>query len=110
MQHTAEKYADISRDIQYTVNEVLDIAASASEIMKKATPEQKNNLLGLVLKECYLDGQKLVYTLNKPFDKLMNIENSDNWFDFDKSDVPEYDRLANQVQMYKIRMNMSEGE
>ena len=110
LQHTAEKYADISRDIQYTVNEVLDIAACASEIMKKATPEQKNNLLGLVLKDCYLDGKKLVYTLNKPFDKLINIQNSDNWFDFDKSDVPEYDRLANQVQMYKIRMNMSEGK
>lgn len=110
LQHTAEKYADISRDIQYTVNEVLDIAASASEIMKKATPEQKNNLLGLVLKDCYLDGQKLVYTLNKPFDKLINIKNSDNWFDFDKSDVPEYESLANQVQMYKIRMNMSEEE
>lgn len=110
LQHTAEKYADISRDIQYTVNEVLDIAASASEIMKKATPEQKNNLLGLVLKECYLDGQKLVYTLNKPFDKLINIKNSDNWFDFDKSDAPEYENLANQVQMYKTRMNMNEGE
>ena len=110
LQHTSEKYADISRDIQYTVNEVLDIAACASEIMKKATPEQQNNLLGLVLKDCYLDGKKLIYTLNKPFDKLINIQNSDNWFDFDKSDVPEYDRLANQVQMYKIRMNMSEGE
>ena len=110
LQHTAEKYADISRDIQYTVNEVLDIAACASEIMKKATPEQKNNLLGLILKDCYLDGQKLIYALNKPFDKLINIQNSDNWFDFDKSDVPEYESLANQVQMYKIRMNMSEGE
>ena len=110
LQHAAEKYADISRDIQYTVNEVLDIAACASEIMKKATPEQQNNLLGLVLKDCYLDGQKLVYTLNKPFDKLINMKNNDNWFDFDKSDVPEYESLANQVQMYKIRMNMSEGE
>ena len=110
LQHTAEKYADISRDIQYTVNEVLDIVACASEIMKKANPEQQNNLLGLILKDCYLDGQKLVYTLNKPFDMLINIKNSDSWFDFGKSDVPEYESLANQVQMYKIRMNMSEGE
>lgn len=50
------------------------------------------------------------YTLNKPFDKLINIKNSDNWFDFDKSDAPEYENLANQVQMYKTRMNMNEGE
>ena len=110
LQQTAEKYADISKDLQKTVNEALDIAACASEIMKKATPEQQNNLLGLILKDCYLDGQKLIYTLNKPFDKLINIQNSDNWFDFDKSDVPEYERLASQVQMYKIRMQMNEGE
>lgn len=110
LQHTAEKYADISRDIQYTVNEVLDIAACASEIMKKATPEQQNNLLGLILKDCYLDGQKLVYTLNKPFDMLINIKNSDSWFDFDKSDVPEYENLANQVQMYKIKAEVTAKE
>lgn len=107
LQRTAEKYADISKDIQVTVNEILDIAATVSDIMKKADPTQQNNLLGLILKDCYLDGQKLVYTLNKPFDKLINIQNSDNWFDFDKSDVPEYENLANQVQMYKTRMNMN---
>lgn len=110
LQHTAEKYADISRDIQYTVNEVLDIAACASEIMKKATPEQQNNLLGLILKDCYLDGQKLVYTLNKPFDMLINLKNSDNWFKFDKSDALEYKRLASQVQMYKIKAEMNAAE
>ena len=110
LQHTAEKYADISRDIQYTVNEVLDIATCASEIMKKATPEQQNNLLGLILDECYLDGERLIYKLKKPFDMLINLKNSDNWFDFDKSDVPEYENLANQVQMYKIRMHMNEEE
>ena len=107
LQHTAEKYADISRDIQYTVNEVLDIVACASEIMKKANPEQQNNLLGLILDECYLDGERLIYKLKKPFDMLINIKNSDNWFDFDKSDAPEYDRLANQVQMYKIKAEMN---
>ena len=110
LQQTAEKYADISRNIQYTVNEVLDIVACASEIMKKANPEQQNNLLGLILDECYLDGERLIYKLKKPFDMLINLKNSDNWFKFDKSDVPEYESLANQVQMYKTRMNMNEGE
>lgn len=110
LQHTAEKYADISRDIQYTVNEVLDIAACASEIMKKATPEQQNNLLGLILKDCYLDGERLIYKLKKPFDMLINLKNSDNWFKFDKSDVPEYESLANQVQMYKIKAEMHAAE
>lgn len=70
--------------------------------MKKANPIEQNKLLSLMLSECYLDGQKLIYKLQKPFDKLINIQNSDSWFDFDKSDVPEYESLANQVQTYKI--------
>ena len=78
--------------------------------MKKATPEQQNNLLGLILKDCYLDGERLIYKLKKPFDMLINLKNSDNWFKFDKSDVPEYESLANQVQMYKIKAEMHAAE
>lgn len=102
LQHTAEKYADISRDIQYTVNEVLDIAATVSDIMKKADPTQQNKLLSLMLSECYLDGQKLIYKLQKPFDKLVNLKNASTWFDFDKSDIKEYETMAEKLQMYKV--------
>ena len=63
LQRTAEKYADISKDIQITVNEVLDIAATVSDIMKEANLTQQNKLLSLMLAECYLDGHKLIYKL-----------------------------------------------
>lgn len=102
LQRTAEKYADISKDIQVTVNEVLDIAATVSDIMKEANPTQQNKLLNLMLAECYLDGQKLIYKLQKPFDKLVNLKNANTWFDFDKSDIKEYETMAEKVQMYKI--------
>lgn len=92
----------ISKDIQITVNEVLDIAANVSDIMKGANPTQKNKLLSLMLAECYLDGQKLIYKLQKPFDKLVNLKNANTWFDFDKSDIKEYEAMAEKVQMYKI--------
>lgn len=106
LQKTAEKYADISKDIQMTVNETLDITANVSDIMKKADPIQQNKLLRLMLSECYLDGQKLIYTLQKPFDKLVNLKNANNWFDFDKSDIAEYENLAEKVQDYKIEGEM----
>lgn len=102
LQRTAEKYADISKDIQVTVNEILDIAATVSDIMKKADPTQQNKLLSLMLSECYLDGQKLIYKLQKPFDKLVNLKNASTWFDFDKSDIKEYETMAEKVQMYKV--------
>ena len=102
LQRTAEKYTDISKEILLTVNETLDIAANVSDIMKKADPIQQNKLLSLMLSECYLDGQKLIYKLQKPFDKLVNFKNASTWFDFDKSDIKEYETMAEKVQMYKV--------
>lgn len=102
LQKTAEKYSDISKEIQSTVNDVLDIATSASQIMKTANPIQQNKLLSLVLEECYLDGQRLIYKLQKPFDKLVNLKSASSWFDFQKEDIKEYENLAEKVQMYKI--------
>lgn len=55
-----------------------------------------------MLSECYLDGQKLIYKLQKPFDKLVNLKNASTWFDFDKSDIKEYETMAEKVQMYKV--------
>ena len=80
----------------------LDIAANVSDIMKKADPIQQNKLLSLMFAECYLDGQKLIYKLQKPFDQLVNLKNANTWFDFDKSDIKEYETMAEKVLMYKI--------
>lgn len=67
-------------------------------------------MLGLILDKCYLDGTKQIYKLKKTFDMLINLKNSNNWFEFDKSDVPEYESLANQVQTYKIKAEMNAAE
>lgn len=80
----------------------MDIAATVSDIMKEAKPTQQNKLLSLMLAKCYLDGQKLIYKLQKPFNKLINLKNANTWFDFDKSDIKEYEAMAEKVQMYKI--------
>lgn len=66
--------------------------------MKKADPIQQNKLLN----QCYLDGQRLIYKLRKPFDKLINLKNASTWFDFYKSDIEEYETMAEKVQMYKV--------
>ena len=55
-----------------------------------------------MLAECYLDGQKLIYKLQKPFDKLVFLKSASTWFNFDKSDIKEYEAMAEKVQMYKI--------
>lgn len=62
----------------------------------KALPNKHINIVA------YLNGQKLIYKLQKPFDKLVNLKNASTWFDFDKSDIKEYETMAEKVQMYKV--------
>lgn len=104
LQKTIEKYADITQDIKNTVNDVLDIAASVSMIMKTANPLQKRELLGLILSDCYLDGQKLIYTIQKPFDKLLLSSKFDGIVDFHKESIATFSSLANDIQVYHENM------
>ena len=53
-------------------------------------------------RENRIDGEKLLYKLQKPFDKLVNLKSASTWFDFDKSDIKEYETMAEKVQMYKV--------
>lgn len=104
LQKTAEKYADISKDIKDAIDKVLDIAASASMIMKTANPFQKKELLSLILSDCYLDGQKLLYKLRKPFDKLLVAPKSKEWLNMQNENVADFTRLSEDIQTYQENM------
>lgn len=110
LQNTAATYADISKDIQHTVDELLDLATCVSQIMKQANPLQQNKLLRLMFAECKLDGQKLIYKLQKPFDKLVNFKNANTWFDFDKNDIAEYENMSEKLEIYKIETENTDEE
>lgn len=104
LQKTIEKYADITQEIKDTVNDVLDIAASASMIMKTSDPLQKRELLGLLLSDCYLDGQKLIYKIQKPFDKLLVGSKFEGIVDFHKENIAAFSSLANDIHVYHENM------
>lgn len=101
LQRTYEKYVEISNEIKTTINELLDIASLTSGVMNTANPTQQNKLLSLILSECYLDGQKLVYKLRPPLDKLVTLKASTDWFDLNKSTIAEYENMADKVERYK---------
>lgn len=101
LQHTSEKYVEISKKIKTTINELLDIASLAYDVMSTANPTQQNKLLSLILSECYLDGQKLTYKLRPPFDKLVNLKTAIDWFDLNKSTIAEYENMTDKVERYK---------
>lgn len=101
LKHTSEKYVEISKEIKTTINELLDIASLAYDVMSAANPTQQNKLLSLILSECYLDGQKLTYKLRPPFDKLVNLKTATDWFDLNKSTISEYENMSEKVERYK---------
>lgn len=104
LQKTIEKYADITQEIKDTVNDILDIVASASMIMKTSDPLQKRELHGLLLSDCYLDGQKLIYKIQKPFDKLLVGSKFDGIVDFHKENIAAFSSLVNDIHVYHENM------
>lgn len=64
---------------EITTDYILDIAARASELFKSSKVEQKRALLNLLLSNCVLKDGKVLYSMKKPFDILMNMNGNPIW-------------------------------
>ena len=73
-------------------------------IMKTSDPLQKRELLGLLFPDCYLDGQKLIYKIQKPFDKLLVGSKFEEIVDFNKENIAAFSSLANDIHVYHENM------
>ena len=97
---TQEEYADKKNDIEKelydvgvrleahskaddnfitTVESLLSVASHASELFKSSKVEQKRALLNLLLSNCELKNKKLVYSIRKPFNILMELNGCQSW-------------------------------
>lgn len=79
LEATAEKYKIISADMKENVNNVMSMASNISYIFEHSNLTEKQKLLSLLLTDCKLNGTKLEYTLRKPFDKLIECGNYQQW-------------------------------
>ena len=77
----AEKYSDISNGLKENVEKAIDFVANLSNLMKAASPDEKNMLLKRLLTNCVLDGETLKYDIKAPFDKLLSCTNYKKWKD-----------------------------
>ena len=74
-----EKYTDISNDLKENVRKAMNFVVNLPELMKIATPDEKNTLLKTLLTNCVLDGKVLKYDIKAPFDKLLSCSNRKKW-------------------------------
>jgi len=58
---------------------LLNLASRAPELFESSKVEQKRQLISFLLSNLKLRGQKLEYTLNKPFDVLVNMDYRSDW-------------------------------
>ena len=65
-----EKYEKCDVDVLEMTENVMEIAKNASCLMESPNVEQKRAILSLILSDCRLEHNKLLYSLKKPFDFL----------------------------------------
>lgn len=69
----------------------LDFIADISNVMKIATPDEKNTLLKNLLTNCILDGDVLKYEIKAPFDKLLSCSNYKKWKDIALDNINDFE-------------------
>ena len=89
----AEKYSDISNGLKENVGKAIDFAANLSNLMKAASPDEKNMLLKRLLTNCVLDGETLKYEIKAPFDKLLTCSNYKKWKDIAINNLEDFENL-----------------
>jgi len=62
-----------------TLISLLNICSKAPELFASSKVEQKRQLINFLLSNLQLRGKKLEYTLKKPFDVLVNLDDRSNW-------------------------------
>lgn len=88
-----EKYTDISNDLKENVGTAINFAANLSNLMKKASPDEKNMLLKNLLTNCILDGDVLKYEIQAPFDKLLSCSNYKKWKDVALDNIEDFSEV-----------------
>lgn len=86
-----EKYSDISNGLKENIGKAIDFAANLSNLMKAASPDEKNMLLKRLLTNCILDGEVLKYEIKAPFDKLLSCSNYKKWKDIAIENLEEFE-------------------
>lgn len=62
-----------------TARSIIDITDQAGDLFKSSEVEEKRQLIKLVLPNLRVEGENLLYDVNKPFDMILNCADSKLW-------------------------------
>lgn len=97
LEKSAEKYKTIDGDIKENINKIISMAGNISYIFEKSSVSRKNELIRLLISDCKLNGTRLEYTINKPFDKLVEAHDYKKWPRIAVNHLDEFEKLAENI-------------
>jgi len=74
-----EKLRGAEKNYYITAKYLLDLADRAYELFISSEVEEKRQLINLVLSNLRIEGEKVVYDVNKPFDAIVNYQDGKLW-------------------------------
>ncbi|MBR3662656.1 MAG: hypothetical protein IKN67_05200 [Alphaproteobacteria bacterium] len=102
LEATSAKYEIISDEIKNAIDMVFDITGDISQIMDAVTPKEQNQLLNILLEDCKLDGQRLIYQLRAPFNKFVQCNDPKEWVNLNMADFNAFAKVAEEAISIKI--------
>jgi site-specific DNA recombinase len=73
------EYTDSDKSFELTSSYLLELASKAKQLFESSQPEQKNNILRLLLANPTLRAKKLQLPLLKPFANIYKYHKTQNW-------------------------------
>ena len=74
-----EQHHSGNEQFKIAVSSLLTLASRAYDIFESSTIDEKRQLIGYVFSNLELEGQKLRFTLRKPFDLFVNVGEYQKW-------------------------------
>ena len=91
LQENSEKYKEIDSQMRDNIVKIVSMVSNLNNVFDMATISQKSELLKLLLKDCKLNGDKLEYELNKPFDMLLSCPDYNQWSEITINNLDEFE-------------------
>ncbi len=74
-----EQHHTADRDFKTSLTALVSLSSRIASLFDSSQPEEKRKLIGFVFSNLELDGQKLRFTLRKPFDLFVNLSEGQEW-------------------------------
>ena len=76
----ADKYDNYDNDLDKKLEKISDIALNAKQIFKSSINSEKRKILKLILSNSVVDEKNLMFSITKPFDKLLFSKGCKTWY------------------------------